>query len=335
MKTLYLSGIDGARVDLPHVYRSALEAHSELTVISRSQPLGEEEACRIISEHDVYLVCRHSQFLPAAIATLPGKLTLVCAVVGSLRDYVPIEVVNSPITVTNWGDAPAGPIAEGAMTLLLAALKDLHHHVIDKRRGNWKISPTTHGGVLRGRHVGLYGLGFIGRRFVEMIRPFGPVLHIYDPYTTELPDGIVRETSLQDLFSRCSIIAVHAGLTEETRGSVTAEILALLPDHGVVVNTARGAIFDQDALFAELQSGRLRAGLDVLEPDQLPPDHPARGWENLILTAHQIHLPWPTDGAPPAELTRAQEYCIENLRRLNAGRPAVHEIDQKRYSRMT
>lgn len=335
VKTLYLSGTDGAGIDLPKVYRQALEAETDLTVVSRSEPLNEEQAGNLIRGHDVYLICRHSQYLPASVATEAGNLKLVCAVVGSLQAYVPPEVIDSSIVVTNWGDAPAGPIAEGAMALLLASLKDLHHHVMDKRRGSWKIEPTTHGGVLNGRHVGLYGLGFIGRRFVEMIRPFEALLHIYDPYTPELPEGTVRETSLHDLFSRCSIIAVHAGLTPQTRGSVTAELLSLLPDHGVLINTARGAIIDQEALFVELESGRLRAGLDVLEPDQLPPNHPARGWENLILTAHQIHLPWPSDGAPPEDLTRAQEYSIENLRRLRAGEPPLHEIDHTRYRLMT
>jgi len=128
---------------------------------------------------------------------------------------------------------------------------------------------------------------------------------------------------------------IHAGLCDATRRSVTSELLAKLPRHGVVVNTARGGIVDQAALFAELEAGRLRAGLDVLEPDTLPPDHPARAWENLILTAHHVENPWPLDGRPATRLTPMQRACVENLRRFAAGEPLLYPMDRTRYLRNT
>jgi phosphoglycerate dehydrogenase-like enzyme len=110
----------------------------------------------------------------------------------------------------------------------------------------------------------------------------------------------------------------------------------MLPKYGIVVNTARGAIVDQEALFAELKSGRLRAGLDVLDPDTLPPDHEARRWENLIWTCHSIGGGlWPTDGAPPAELAPHQEICLDNLRRFLRGEPLRFVMDEVRYARST
>jgi phosphoglycerate dehydrogenase-like enzyme len=335
MRTLYLSYTNGSESDLPGVYRRALEDVTSLTVQSSRTRIPDDRALDLLREHDAYLVCRNSAPVPADLAREAGRLSLVCAVVGSLRDYVPIEIIRSNIAVTNWGDAPATHIAEGAMALLLATLKDLHHHVADKRRGSWKIAPETHGGRLEGHHVGLYGLGFIGRRFVDMLEPFGPIVHVYDPYAASVPANVIREDSLEALFSKCSVIAIHAGLTDETRHSVTADLLRLLPDYGVVINTARGAIIDQTALFHELESGRLRAGLDVLEPDSLPVDHPARSWENCILTSHQVHLDWPRGDDPPTELTRAQRYSIENLARFKNGKALNHLVDYERYSRMT
>ena len=126
-------------------------------------------------------------------------------------------------------------------------------------------------------------------------------------------------------------LVVLAALTEETRGTVTADLLARLPNGGIVVNVARGAIMAQDALFAELMSGRLRAGLDVLEPDYLPPGHPVRQLPNCILTCHV----GPENLLNPAPLGRNEEYCLDNLRRFAAGEPLRWVVDRQKLSRMT
>ncbi len=168
-----------------------------------------------------------------------------------------------------------------------------------------------------------------------MLRPFRPAILVFDPYAASLPEGCERAGSLDELFGRCEAIVIHAALSEETRGSVTAERLARLPDRAVLVNTARGAIVDQEALFAELASGRLRAGLDVLEPDRLPPGHPARDWENLILTAHDIGKNRPPEGFPPTSLDSMHRVCLDNLRRFAAGQPLRFVMDRERYERST
>ena len=88
-------------------------------------------------------------------------------------------------------------------------------------------------------------------------------------------------------------------------------------------------------LFAELESGRLRAGLDVLEPDCLPPGHPARKWPNLILTAHDAHRGWPDDHAQPARMEKMHLNCLDNLRRFTEARPLRFVMDRDRYLRST
>jgi phosphoglycerate dehydrogenase-like enzyme len=138
--------------------------------------------------------------------------------------------------------------------------------------------------------------------------------------------------SLEELFDGAQAIVIHAGLTNETEKSVTAELLSRLPDQGVVVNTARGAIIDQEALFAELKSGRLRAGLDVLSPDELPENHEARSWENLIWTCHRfMGGGWPGDDT----LGRRDHNLLGNLHAILDGRPPRFVIDEARYNLMT
>ena len=157
-------------------------------------------------------------------------------------------------------------------------------------------------------------------------------IRIHDPYAGDVPEDCTRVASLEELFDGAQAIVIHAGLTKETTASVTAELLACLPDQGVVVNTARGAIIDQDALFAELKSGRLRAGLDVLWPDNLPEDHEARTWENLIWTCHRfLGGGWPGDDT----LGRRDTNLLDNLHAIMEGRPLRFVIDEQRYNLMT
>ena len=134
-------------------------------------------------------------------------------------------------------------------------------------------------------------------------------------------------------------VVITAALTAQTRGSVHAERLARLPDGGIVINVARGAIIDQDALFAELERGRLRAGLDVLDSggkDFAEPGHPCRQWPNLLLTGHTISRnPWNGKLYNANRLTRLQRVGIDNLRRFVLGKPLQFTFDTARYDRST
>lgn len=158
------------------------------------------------------------------------------------------------------------------------------------------------------------------------------MLRVFDPFVTDFPDYVTPVSGLEELFRQSEAVSIHAGLTAATRGTVTAGLLALLPRHGILINTARGDIVDQDALFRELESGRLRAGLDVLAgPDRLPSGHPARQWQNLIWTCHDIERDWHTDGEPPKKLHAMHEICLDNLRRFRDGQPLRFTMDRCRF----
>jgi phosphoglycerate dehydrogenase-like enzyme len=300
----------------------------DLVLLAGGKTMPPDDVARHIREADVYLAGWDSTPIPASVAANPGRLRYVCGVTGTMRGYVPVELVEAGIPLTNWGDAPANVVAEAAMALLLACLKDMHARVIKVRAGEWAIDSSKYGGGLDGLRVGVYGCGVIGRRFLEMIRPFDPIVTVFDPFATEVPDWCTRVQSLDDLFTDIQALVIHAGWTPETNKSVNAERLARLPDHGVVINTARGGIVDQEALFKELEAGRLRAALDVLEPDHLPANHPARQWPNLILTGHQASQQWP---GSDKYMGRMHHYALDNLRRFVAGQPLRFVMDVERY----
>jgi len=317
------------------LFREALSEFGELTVVESGENLSEDERARLIRDSDILITSWGSAPTPVSVAKDPGRLSYICHVTGEMRYAVPIEMVDAGIPVTNWGTAPANGVAEGSMALLLATMKDLHHQVQLVRNGGWMMDLSLHGGSLCGLNVGVYGYGVIGRRFVELLRPFGSTIRIFDPYADNVAEGCTRVETLEELFRESEAIVVHAGLTEQTRHSVTADLLALLPRGGIIVNTARGAIIDHEALFKELESGRLRAGLDVTEPEPLPEDHPARQWENVILSGHRIEHGWPSFGEPAKRLTDIQEIALDNIRRFLAGDPLRFVMSHRRYELST
>lgn len=319
----------------PQVFRDALAEVGELTIVEQGNAMSDAEKIELLQKHDVVLTGWGHTPIPAEIAESPGELKYVCNITGTVAGFVPREVVVSDILVSNWGNTPAVEIAEGSLALLLAVLKDMHHQTVEVADGKWGLPESDFGGTLYKATVGVYGCGMIGRQFIEFIQPFKPMVKVLDPYCNELPDGCESVDNLDSLFRGSQIVVVCAGLTEATKHSITSEHLALLPRDGIVINAARGAIIDQDALFAELESGRIRAGLDVLEPDNLPADHPARKWPNLILSGHSIHRQWPLHGEPPTKLVMRYEVCLANLRRFAAGESIEFEITPERYDLST
>jgi len=276
--------------------------------------------------------------LPKDLATNPGKLKYICHLHGELRAYVDVDIIKSDdILVSNWGSATADSVAESAVTLTLAVLKDMHRRIKAVENDDWQLPVGTHGGSLKDLKVGVYGAGYIGRQYINLIKAFGPIIKIYDPFIKSIPEGCQRVDTLEELFSDIELVAVHAGLTPQTRKSVSQELLALMPKYGVVINTARGGIIDQDALFGELASGRLRAGLDVLDPDYMEKGNPARKYENLILTTHNLGEDWPDEGKDPVKLSNMDNICVNNIRKFIAGEKIDEQyiMDIDRYNLST
>jgi phosphoglycerate dehydrogenase-like enzyme len=331
--TRMLNVSNGGRI--PHVWTdvfvAALRELGELTLAENGVELSDEAFAARVREHEVVVVGWDARPLPELLAEDPGRLRYVCCYSGTIRGLVPRSLVEANLLVSNWGDHPAHGVAEAAMTLLLAVLKEIPRAVDVARASKWGVE-TRIRGTLEGTRVGIYGCGVIGRRFVELLRPFGAEMTVFDPYAASLPEGCARVDSLEELCGVSEVLVVHAGLTDETRRSIGAEHLAALPDGGVVVNTARGDLFDQEALCAEIVSGRLRAGLDVLEPDYLPPDHPLLARGNCLLTFHQLDtLGWP----PRPGLTPMQQRCVDNLKRFVDGATPEWLFDLERYDRST
>jgi glyoxylate reductase len=197
--------------------------------------------------------------------------------------------------------------ADLAMALLLAAARRLPEAAADVRAGRWRTwEPAGWLGLeLRGATLLVVGPGRIGRATAERARAFGMEVRFAGRGEAPDPDG-------------ADAISLHAPLSDATRGLVDAAFLARCAPHAVLVNTARGALVDQDALAAALHEGRLgAAALDVTDPEPLPPDHPLLGAPNLLVTPH-------IGSATHAARNRMAELAVANLLAALAGGPMPH-----------
>jgi len=264
----------------------------------------------------------------------PGDLPrYLCYLSGAVSGFLTEAHLHLGMRVTNWGDAIADTIAESALMGILACLRRLgyNQHVAQQQRG-WRIAGEfTDSASLFGRRVGLIGLGQIARALLPLLRPFGVQAFAYDPYVPDAvfaEHAVTRVESLEALFRACPIITNHAGRVPELARKIDRAMLRLLPDDGILVNTARGQILVEEDLAAEHHVGRLWSCLDVFEPEPPAPDNPLRDTPRCLITPHQ------------AGPTRDRYHCmgrraIDNLKRWQAGAPLLGEVTVEMLPRMT
>jgi phosphoglycerate dehydrogenase-like enzyme len=178
-------------------------------------------------------------------------------------------------------------VPELTFGLLLAVLRRIHPLAAELAAGAW---PAAMGRTLAGRTLGILGLGRHGRPVARIAAAFGMVVLAWDRNPgRDYPDDepVAERLPLDDLLARSDVVSVHLKLSPSSTGLLDRDRLARLPPGAIVVNTARGAIVDEDALVEALRSGRLAgAGLDVFATEPLPADHPLRTAPNVVLTPH-------------------------------------------------
>jgi phosphoglycerate dehydrogenase-like enzyme len=248
---------------------------------------------------------------------------------GELRKYVPPAYFRSDIPVTNWGNAFSFATAEGAIALLFSVLKDTKGLDLQVREKGSVIGDTPHICSLHGARVGIYGLSSIGRIVAERILPYGAEVLFYDPTITDVPPGLKRCGSLRDLFAGSDVVSIHTGLNDVTRHSVNGELLSLLPDGGILINTARGGIVVEEDLARILHTGRLRAGLDVIQHEDDWRTSLFVTTPNTVLTGHSMAY------IGRAETTTLQSVAMDNIGRFAAGQALKHIVTEERFRLMT
>lgn len=231
------------------------------------------------------LIVRQGQVSESVIAASP-RLKVI-AKHGTGVDNIDLEAAaRRGIPVLRALGANARSVAEHTIALVITMMKDIVPLDRAVKGGEWPKASYV-GRDLAGAKVGLVGFGAIGQEVATLARGLGMSVTVFDPYTTELPQEVSRETDLDTLLATSDIVSLHCPLTNETRHLINAERLARMKPTSFVVNTARGGIIDEAALVEALRNGTIAgAGLDSFAEEPPPKDSPLWSLPNIIVTPH-------------------------------------------------
>lgn len=244
------------------------------------------------------------------LAAMP-QLQVVQLLSAGVEDVV--DAIPDGVTLCDARGVHGSAVAELVLLLVLASQRRLPHFLDAQREGRWDLVQADD---LRDKTVLVVGAGDLGEQTATRLRAFDatPVMVAHSAR-----DGVHATDELPALLPDADVVVLTLPLTPATEGMVDAAFLAAMGDGALLVNVARGAIVDTDALVAELTSGRLRAGLDVVDPEPLPDGHPLWSTPGTIITPHAAGHVAPS-GARAFALVRAQ------LERHVAGEELVNVV---------
>ena len=268
----------------PDVERES-ELLSEAGAVVRLAETGEEAELLELTRDAVAILTCWKRVSEDVIRSAEGLLVVGRYGVGV--DNIAVEAATERgVIVTNVPGFCADELAEHALALVFALVRRPHAFDAEIRAGRW--SPVAEPPLrrLRGRTLGIVGLGAAGQALAG--RAAGLGLEVLAAVRTgRTPPAQVRAVALEELAERSDVVSLHVPLTAETRGLVDAAFLARMRRDAYLVNTSRGAVVDSGALAAALHEGRIAgAALDVTDPEPLPAGHPLLSAPNLLLTPH-------------------------------------------------
>ncbi|MFI8258691.1 hydroxyacid dehydrogenase [Streptomyces filamentosus] len=253
---------------------------------------------------------------------LPALKAVVHAA-GSVKHHVTQACWDRGIAVSSAPAANALPVAEYTVAAILFANKRVldiaglyraHRAPLDWSRrfpgfGNYR------------RTVGVLGASLVGRRVLELLRPYDFDLVLADPHVDAAQATALgaRLVPLDELVSASDVVSLHAPELPETRHLMDARRLGLMRDGATLINTARGSLVDTAALTAEAATGRINAVIDVTEPEVLPADSPLYSLPNVLLTPHIA-------GSLGGELGRITHSALDEVERYCSARPFAHAV---------
>jgi phosphoglycerate dehydrogenase-like enzyme len=285
MKVIYLGAQEGFEAT-----RDALAGSADVVHV-KAEP---KDVAAALRDADGVLDASMKVRLTPEMLRAADKLKIIsCATTGS--DHISREGLDQlGIPVRTLKEDPEvlrniTPAAELSFALLMALARKLPAAVRHVKEGGWTREEFP-GVMLRGKTLGLIGCGRIGGWMARYARAFGMDVIGHDPFLQIFPD-IIGKATLAEVFAQSDFVSVHVHLSPETTGMATKALIDSMKPDAFLINTSRGAIVDESALLAALESGRLGgAGLDVLEGEPETGNHPlvryAKTHDNLLITPH-------------------------------------------------
>lgn len=283
----------------------------------------------LIRDADIVFTGWKTPKLDADILACAQRLKIHAHTGGSVASYVSKEEYDRGITVLSGNDLFAKSVAEGCLCYTLTALRRNVEFIDSMRSGGWRLADGWNNGLI-GKKVGIVGFGAISRYYMELLSWFNCEILLFSRYATDADAAAygARKASLEEIFSTCDVISLHAAWNDETENMIGADLLDRIRPGALFVNTARAQLIRKDDMYRAFASGRFGVVLDVFHDEPLPADDPLRSMPNVLLFPHM---------AGPTFDMREQVTLrlVEDVRCILNGKPHRDEIPYEYAMRMS
>lgn len=295
---------------------------------ANAEQYGEEELAEKLRGVDICISGWGNTPFHEKTLKYADKLKLIAHIGGSVRPMVGDAAFERGIRVCSGNRVFAESVAEGVLAYMLCSLRRIGEYEARMAAGEWPSLIGTRG--LLGRSVGLVGYGMIAEYLVKFLKPFGCRIMVSSRHISaeELAEAGIEAAAAEEIFRTCDVVSLHSSLTARTKHSIGTDLLNSMKDGALLVNTARGALIDEEALVLVLQERPVWAALDVFETEPLPMDSPLRECERVLLMPHAA--------GPTADRRYVvTSHVLDDIGRFLNGEPLDCEIDFARAGTMT
>jgi D-3-phosphoglycerate dehydrogenase len=287
--------------------------NAEIRIASTGQ---EDELLELVVDADAILTCFRR--VSAGVIRRGSGLQVIGRYGVGIDNIDVAAATERGIPVTNVPEYCTDEVAEHAIALMLTLARRTAVYDASVRAGGWDIAIGMPIHRLAGRVLGIVGFGHVGRAVASRASGLGLRVVVTDRSltATEAASAGVESVELDDLLVSSDVVSLHVPLTRQTRHLLDAPRLALMKPGALLINCARGGVVDLDAITDSLRTGHLAgAGLDVFDPERLPPDHPLMSMANTVLTPHVAFY-------SEESISELQRQATQNVMDVLAGRPA-------------
>ncbi len=313
---------------VPPLAQTRLENLGKVEYNETSEQFTPEELAERLRNKDVAVTGWGTELFDEKVLEGNDRLKIIAHTGGTVQGIACDATYDKGIRILSGNDVYAESVAEGTIAYMLTALRKIPDFVNSMRGGDWDKSTCLEG--LLEQKVGLVGYGMITRHLVKMLKPFHCNVLVYSSHVSdeELLENSITRASLDEIFSTCKVVSLHSALTPKTHHIINRKLLEMLDSEAILINTARGAIVDEEALGELLAQNRFRAVLDVFGQEPLPPNSPLRSLPNAYLIPH-----W--GGPTPDRRKCVTLRLVDDIENFFAGRPLKLEITQQYAGYMT
>ncbi|MEZ2126160.1 MULTISPECIES: hydroxyacid dehydrogenase [unclassified Sinorhizobium] len=309
---------------LPPALIRRLETIGRVLDTDPMERFDDERARRLLGETEILVTGWGAPPVTSDTLAHAPHLKLVAHAAGTVKELLDNSVFEAGIRVSHAAQANALPVAEFTLAAIIFAGKQVFRfrdlYVADRDRNRtYPLQAEAIGNYHR--TVGIVGASRIGRRVMELLRPFDYRILLYDPMVDgrEAQALGAEKADLDQLMRSADIVSLHAPSLPATRHMINAGRLARMKKGATLINTARGALVDEAALLDILQIGHIDAILDVTDPEIPERTSPFYDLPNVFLTPHIA-------GAVGLERARLGEMAVDEVARFVAGEPLLYEI---------